>query len=117
VTLLAAAAVVVCIAYLLHQRLQVNRTRIDPRQAVAWLALGKAGALVGALMAGGYAGFAIRFLTQLEFDASRDRVIRSAVAIVGGIALTIAALRIERACEVPGGDDEGDDDDDHPAAP
>jgi lysylphosphatidylglycerol synthetase-like protein (DUF2156 family) len=109
ITLLAAAAVTACIAYVLHQRLQVERRRIEPRQAVAWLSLGKAAALVGALMAGGYAGFAVRFLTQLETDASRERVIRSAVAVIGGIALTVAALRIERACEVPGGDDDEDD--------
>jgi hypothetical protein len=116
VTLLAAAAVVVCIAVLLHQRLQVHRRRIDPRQAVAWLALGKAAALVGALMAGGYAGFAVRFLTELDTEASRERVIRSGVAVLGGLVLTIAALRIERACEVPGGDDDGDDDEDDQSA-
>jgi hypothetical protein len=108
ITLLAAAAVVVCVAYVLHQRLQVDRRPIEPRQAVAWLSLGKAAALVGALMAGGYAGFAVRFLTQLDTEASRERVIRSVVAIIGGIGLTLASLRVERACEVPGDDDEDD---------
>lgn len=108
VTLLAAAAVVVCISVVLHQRLHVQRRPIDARQAVAWLALAKAGALVGVLMAGGYAGFAVRFLTALETEAARQRVIRSAVAIVGGIAFTLAALRIERSLEVPGGDEEDD---------
>jgi len=101
VTLLAAAAVLVCLAYFLNLRLQVNRVRIPDRQAVAWLALGKAAAVVGALMAGGYFGFAVRFVTDLSIDAPRERVIRSIVAIVGGIAITVAALRIERACMVP----------------
>lgn len=101
ITLLAAAAVLACIAYFLHLRLQVNRIRIPDRQAVAWLALGKAAAVVGALMAGGYFGFAVRFVTDLAVAAPRERVIRSIVAIIGGIAITLAALRIERACLVP----------------
>jgi hypothetical protein len=114
VTLLAAAAVLSCLAYFLHQRLQVHRIRIDDRQAVAWLALGKAAALLGMLMAGGYFGFAVRFLGDLELDAPRARVIRSLVAIVGGVVISFAALRIERACLVPPNDsDHPDRHDDH----
>lgn len=109
ITLLAAAAVLGCIAYFLHQRMQVGRTRIDDRQAVGWLALGKAAALLGMLMAGGYFGFAIRFLADLQSEAPRERVIRSVVAIIGGIAITFASLRVERACMVP----PDDDDDEH----
>lgn len=108
VTLLAAAAVLGCLAYFLHQRLQVHRIRIDDRQAVAWLALGKAAALLGMLMAGGYLGFAVRFLGDLQTAGPRERVIRSIVAVVGGLAISFAALRLERACLVP------PDDSDHP---
>lgn len=113
VTLLAAAAVLVCIAYVLHQRLQVQRLRIPDRQAVAWLALGKAAAVVGALMAGGYFGFAVRFVADVATDAPRERVIRSGVAIIGGIALMLAALRIEKACLVPRDDDKSNGEKDH----
>lgn len=113
ITLLAAAAVLGCVAYVLHLRLQVQRLRIPARQAVAWLALGKAAAVVGALMAGGYFGFAVRFVTDLSIEAPRDRVIRSAVAIIGGIGLTLAALRVERACLVPEDHDESDREKDH----
>lgn len=110
ITLVAAAAVLGCIAVLLHQRLQVNHNRIDDRQAVAWLALGKAAALGGILMAGGYAGFAVRFLADLATEAPRERVIRSAVAIVGGVVISIAGLRIERALMVPPDDHEDESD-------
>jgi hypothetical protein len=108
ITLLAAGAVLACIAYVLHQRLQVHRIRIDDRQAVAWLALGKAAAVVGALMAGGYFGFAVRFVADVGTDASRARVIRSLIAMAGGIAIMLAALRIEKACLVPPGEDQND---------
>ena len=112
ITLIAAAAVLGCIAYFLHQRLQVNHVRIDDRQAVAWLALGKAAAILGIAMAGGYAGFAVRFLTDLTIEGPRERVIRSAVAIIGGVAMTIAGLRIERALMVP--PDDHDDESEQP---
>lgn len=108
-TLLAAAAALGCIAFFLHQRMQVQRVRFDDRQAVSWLALGKAAALLGSLMAGGYVGFAIRFLGQLQVEGPRERVVRSLVAIIASIAITVAALRIERACMVPPSDDDDEE--------
>ena len=99
--LILAAALVGALAYLTHQRIQVRRERIEPSRAVAFLVLGKASALAGALVAGGYFGFALMFLGRLDADAPRERVIRSAVAIVAGIALCIAGLLLERACKVP----------------
>ena len=79
---------------------------MEPRRAVAFLVLGKASALAGALVAGGYLGFALNFLTRLDAASPRDRVIRSAVAVVAGIALMVGGLLLERACKVPGSDDE-----------
>ena len=102
-----AAALVGALAYNTHQRIQVRRERVEPSRAVAFLVLGKASALAGALVAGGYLGFALMFLGRLDAAAPRERVIRSAVAIVAGIALCIAGLRLERACKVPR-DDEDD---------
>jgi sulfite exporter TauE/SafE len=52
-------------------------------------------------VAGGYFGFALMFLTRLDAAAPRDRVIRSALAIVAGIVLCIMGLLLERACKVP----------------
>jgi hypothetical protein len=60
-------------------------------------------------MAGGYFGFALRFLADLAIEAPRDRVIRSALAIVGAVVVSVGGLRIERACEVPEHDDEDSD--------
>jgi hypothetical protein len=103
------AALVGALAYLTHQKIQVRHERIDPQRAVAFLVLGKASALAGAVVAGGYFGFALMFLTRLDAAAPRDRVIRSAVAIVAGIALCIVGLLLERACKVPEEPDEGVD--------
>jgi H+/Cl- antiporter ClcA len=104
--LILVSALVGALAYATHQRIQVRHERMDPQRAVAFLVLGKASALAGALVAGGYFGFALMFLTRLDAAAPRDRVIRSAVAIVAGIVLCIMGLLLERACKVPSEPDE-----------
>jgi small-conductance mechanosensitive channel len=103
------AALVGVLAWSTHQRLQVRRERMEPQRAVAFLVLGKASALAGAAVAGGYLGFALMFLARIDAASPRDRVLRSAVAVVAGVALAIAGLRLERACKVPGLDDDEDE--------
>jgi len=105
------AGLVGILAYATHARIQVRRERMDPQRAVAFLVLGKASALAGALVAGGYLAYALMFITRLDAEAPRDRVIRSAVAVVAGIGLAIAGLLLERACKVPGGEDENEAED------
>ena len=106
VALFLIAALVGVIAYATHQRIHVRRERIEPQRAVAFLVLGKASALAGALVAGGYLTYALMFITRLDAVAPRDRVIKSAVAAVAGIALAVAGLLLERACRVPKSDDD-----------
>jgi H+/Cl- antiporter ClcA len=105
--LILVAALVGVLAYSTHQRIQVRHERMEPQRAVAFLVLGKASALAGALVAGGYFGFAFMFLTRLDAAAPRDRVIRSVVAIVAGIVVCAMGLLLERACQVPTEPDEG----------
>ena len=104
--LLVFAALVAVLAYTTFQRIQVRRERIEPQRGVAFLVLGKASALAGALVAGGYLGFGLMFLANVDAGSPRDRVLRSAVAVVAGVALSVGGLRLERACKVPGIDDE-----------
>jgi len=104
------AALVGLLARSTRQRIQLRRERMEPQRAVAFLVLGKASALAGALVAGGYLGFGLMFLTDLDAAGPRDRVIRSAVAVVAGVALCVAGVLLERACKVPGGDDDDDED-------
>lgn len=104
------AALVGVLAYSTWQRIQVRRERMDAQRAVAYLVLGKASALAGAMVAGGYLLFALLFVSRWEADAPRDRVIRAGIAAVAGVAMMIAGLRLERACRVPkrGDDDQRD---------
>ena len=96
------AGLVGVLAYTTHTRIQVRKERMDPQRAVAFLVLGKASALAGVLIAGGYLAYALMFVTRIDADAPRDRVIRSAVAVVAGVGLAVAGLLLERACRVPG---------------
>ena len=89
-----------------HQQIQVRRERMEPQRAVAFLVLGKASALGGALVAGGYLGYALSFVGRFDADGPRERVVRSLVAVVGGVALVVAGLLLERACRVPFDEDE-----------
>ena len=103
------------LAYSTHQRLQVRRERMPPERAVAFLVLGKASALAGAVVAGGYLVFALMFVSRFDAEAPRERVIRSVVAVVAGVALAVAGMLLERACKVPGLDDDEHDDPEAPA--
>jgi len=105
------AALVGALAWSTHQRIQVRKERVEPDRAVAFLVLGKASALAGALIAGGYLTFALLFVGRWEADGPRERVIRSLVAVVAAAGLSVAGLLLERACKVPGGDDHDDGDD------
>ncbi|HEY0890376.1 MAG TPA: DUF3180 domain-containing protein [Nocardioides sp.] len=103
--LLLVAAILAGTAWATWRAVQVRGERLAPHQAVNRLVLARACALVGALLAGGYLGYAVSWL-GLEAELASQRAVRSAVAGVAGILITVAALVLERACRVRGGDPE-----------
>lgn len=96
------------LAYATHVRIQLRRERIEPERGVAFLVLGKAAALGGAVVSGGYLAFGLLFVQRFDAELPRDRVIRSAVTVAVGIAMSLAGIRLERACKVPGSEDDED---------
>jgi H+/Cl- antiporter ClcA len=112
--LIVVTVLVGALAYSTYQRIQVRRERMEPSRAVALLVLGKASALAGAVVAGGYLAYACAFLTRLDAAAPRDRVIRSAIAVLAGVALCAMGLLLERACKVPRQDDDDEGETDTP---
>ncbi len=79
--------------------------RFEAYQAVNRLMLGKAAAMAGAMVLGGYVGFAIAHLGITPTELSRQRLVRSGLAALGGVLLLVAGLVLERACRVRGEDD------------
>ena len=78
---------------------QVRRERLEPHRAVNRLVLARAGALVGALVAGGYAGYAVSWIGD-PAELAGQRILRSVVAVLAGLAMLTGALLLERACRV-----------------
>jgi uncharacterized membrane protein len=111
------AALVGALAWSTHQRIQVRKERMESERAVAFLVLGKASALAGAVIAGGYLSFALMFVGRWDADAPRERVIRALVAVVAAVGLCVAGLLLERACKVPGGDDTDEEPEVEPEPP
>jgi len=103
--LLLVTAILGATAYVTWRTVHVHHQRLDPHQAVNRLVLARACALVGALVAGGYFGYALSWV-GVESELGEQRLWRSVIAGLAGVAIVITALLLERACRVRSGDDE-----------
>jgi len=74
---------------------------VDALTVARLLALAKALAIFGAVVAGGYAGLGLLAAYRLTGAPARDRLLVSLAVAVCGVVVTVVALRLERACEVP----------------
>jgi hypothetical protein len=102
--LLFVAAIIGGTAYATRRTVRRSRFDLAHHQAVNRLVLGKACALVGSLVLGGYLGYALAQLGVGD-PASDLRLWRSLLAAVAALAVTVAALLLELACRVPDPDD------------
>lgn len=100
------AAILGGTAWITHRQLQGRNARIEAYRAVNRLVLARACQLVGALLAGGYLGYALSWLGLGEDPLADERMVRSVVAAVAGVAILVTARLLEHACQVrdPDGD-------------
>jgi lysylphosphatidylglycerol synthetase-like protein (DUF2156 family) len=98
------ACFVGALAWDTRRTLHVRHQRLEPHRAVNRLVLARACALVGALVAAGYAAYAVSW-TGGTSELAGQRVLRSGVAAVVGVAIVISALLLERACRLPSRED------------
>jgi len=94
------AAIIGGTAYVTRRTVRSSRFDLAHHQAVNRLALGKACALAGSLVLGGYLGYAVAQLGVGD-PASDLRLWRSLLAALGALCVTVAALLLEHACRVP----------------
>lgn len=97
--LLLLAAILGCAAWVTHRAVHVRRERLEYHQAVNRLVLARASALVSALVTGGYAGYALSWVGH-RGEWAEERIVGSLVASGCGLAAVVAALLLERACQV-----------------
>lgn len=102
--LILVAAILGATAYLTWRTVHVHHERLDPHRAVNRLVLARACALVGALVAGGYAGYAVSWL-GIDTDLADERVMRAAIAALAGIGIVVTSVLLERACRVRSDED------------
>lgn len=99
------AAILGATAYLTWRTVHVHHQRLEPHRAVNRLVLARSCALVGALVAGGYAGYALSWV-GVDSDLASQRLWRSAVAALAGVAIVVTAIVLERACRVRSDDED-----------
>ncbi len=105
VALFFVAGLLAAAAYGTHRTLHVRRERMEPHRAVNRLVLARACVVVGGLVAGGYFGYAISWLGD-PAELGDERIVRSVVAGLAGVAIVAGALFLERACRVRSDDPE-----------
>lgn len=96
------AAIMAFLAWHTWRSVHVRRTGLEPHHAVNRLVLARACALVGALLAGGYAGFAVGWIDHPS-ERADQWIVRAVVAAAGASGITVASILLERACRTPGG--------------
>jgi hypothetical protein len=83
---------------------------IDPLAVARFVALAKASSIVGALAAGGYAGFLV-WVGRINSPAANTDTTISSIGVALSLSLTAAALFLEYVCRVPKDDDDDRRDD------
>ncbi len=101
--LLLVAGILGYTAYSTNRQLKVRRDLLLPHQAVNRLVLARACAFVGALVLGGYLGYALSWIGE-DAELADERIWRSGAASFAGLMIVTTALLLERACRV-GSDD------------
>lgn len=94
------------LAYVVRKRRKdglvgLDRSQLNPMQAANFMVFGKASAWAGAICGGAYAGALMYVVRKLDvLAAASDDVVPLTVGALGGLALCIAGLVLEKNCEV-----------------
>lgn len=98
--LVVVAAVLLATARATRAALPAHRVAEQPQLAVNRLLLARASAVVGALVGGGYVGYAVAWLGDPS-QLADQRVLRSLLTAAAAAAVVVSAVILERACRVP----------------
>lgn len=74
---------------------------LDRLVAARLVAFARASAWVGSTVAGGYAGFAVALVGDLDIDARRERVVLASLTAIAACLAVAMALVLERVLRVP----------------
>lgn len=97
-------------AFRAYRQIQKQRTFIDPRRAVRWLAWGKTSLLAGAGLAGAWLAFGIAVLPGLPAPYAVERAVHAGIGVFLSISWAVAGWFLERSCRIPPAPKDEDDD-------
>lgn len=106
VTLWTVAAVCLFLTYLVKKRREdgligLDRSQLNPMMVTNFLLIGKASAWTGAIVGGAYLGIATYVIPNLgTLIAAQEDLPGVLASALGGIALCVCGVILERACEV-----------------
>ena len=106
-TLLFVATIMGAVAWLTYRALHRRGERIEAYRAVNRLVLAKSCALAGAMVGGGYFGYALSWLGIEGPELAEQRMVRSLVGGVAGALIVLTSLLLERSCRVDDDDRQG----------
>lgn len=98
------ALIVGFLAWHTWRTVQQRGAWLELDHAVNRLVLARACAIAGALVAGGYSGYAITWLGDAS-ERADDWIARSVAAALASLAVMGGSLILERACRTPGDPD------------
>lgn len=104
-TLVLVAAILGFLAWHTWRTVQQRGSWLEVDHALNRLVLARACALAGALVAGGYAGYAITWLGDAS-ERADQWMTRAVIASLAAVGVMATSLILERACRTPG-DPEG----------
>ena len=102
------AGVVGGLGWRVRQYLNGRRPGLDPLLAARTVVLATASAYTGALLTGWYAGQVLLVLGDLQIEARREIAVAAGAAAVCTVVLTVVGVVVERWCEVPPPEDDGE---------
>jgi cytochrome bd-type quinol oxidase subunit 2 len=100
VILVLLAAIMAGTAWITWRQVQVRHERIESYRAVNRLVLGRACAYVGALLGGGYLGYAVSWLGLAGDPIAHAVALKALVAAAAGGVVCLSGVLLERACRI-----------------
>ncbi|MCX7445422.1 DUF3180 domain-containing protein [Corynebacterium sp. P7003] len=83
-------------------RIGLDRSQLNPITVAQWLVIGKASAWTGSVVGGVYLGIAAYVVPRAgTLSAAADDLPGVVLSLLGGAAMAVAGVILERSCEVP----------------
>ena len=107
IAILVLAAVIFWMGWAVRSYQKGRKPDLDPLRAARTFILAKAAALTGSILVGRYLAAILDVARDLDIASQRSRALAAGVAVLCSVALTVVGLVVEKFCEIPPPEDEG----------